>query len=185
MSTVAHFSLDHYEHMVEVGAFSGEYQKRIELIRGEIVEMTPIGSGHSNCVTMVTDWSYEVAPRDRIMIRSQNPVRLPINDSEPEPDVVWVARKDYSKTHPGPEDVLLVIEIAESSLEVDRGTRLAMYAEAAVAEYWIVNLIDEQIEVYRKPSGRTYQDQSVYRGDASIHPLALPTVTLQPSRLFG
>src|SRR5215210_4248641 len=115
MSTVAHFSLDHYEHMIEVGAFSGEYQKRVELIRGEIIEMTPIGTGHSNCVTLLTDWSYDVAPREQIMIRIQNPVRLPINDSEPEPDVVWVVRKDYSKIHPGPKDILLIIEVAGSS----------------------------------------------------------------------
>ena len=185
MSTVAHhFSLDHYEHMVEVGAFEGEFRKRLELIRGEIVEMTPINIAHSNAVTFVTDWSYEVTPRDQIMIRSQNPIRLPINDSEPEPDVVWVRRRKYSQ-HPGPEDILLVIEVAESSLEVDRGTKLAVYAEAGIAEYWIVNLIDEQIEVYRSPSGSSYQQKSIHRGSDAIHPLALPQASLSASRLFG
>jgi Uma2 family endonuclease len=185
MSTVARFSLEQYEHMVEAGAFEGEFRKRLELIRGEIVEMTPIGTGHSNCVTLVTDWSYEVAPRDQIMVRSQNPIRLPINDSEPEPDVVWVHRKNYSKTHPGPEDILLVIEVAESSLDGDRGNKLATYAEAGIADYWIVNLIDEQIEVYRKPIGRSYEEKAIFQGDAAIHPLALPTANLLPSRLFG
>jgi Uma2 family endonuclease len=185
MSTVAHFSLDHFEHMVEVGAFSGPYQKRLELIRGEIIEMTPIGTGHSNCVTLLTDWSYEVAPRERIMIRSQNPVRLPINDTEPQPDVVWVTRKDYSKIHPGPKDILLIIEVADSSLEFDRGEKLGIYAEAGILDYWIVNLIDEQIEVYRNPVGRKYQDSSDYRGDAEISPVSDLKAIFQPSHLFG
>jgi Uma2 family endonuclease len=77
------------------------------------------------------------------------------------------------------------MEIADSSLEYDRGEKkMGVYSQAGIPEYWIVNLIDEQIEVYRKPGGRTYQEQSIYRGDAAIHPLALPTVTLQCSRLF-
>ncbi len=185
MSTVAHFSLDHYEHMVEIGAFSGDFQKHVELIRGEIVEVTPIGPGHSNCVTLLTDWSYEVVPPKQIMIRIQNPIRLVVNDSEPEPDVVWVARKDYSKSHPGPEEILLVIEVAEISLDFDRGKKLEVYAEAGIPEYWIVNLPGRQIEVYRKPTGRTYQEKLSYRGDGAIHPLVLPTATLEPSRLFG
>ncbi len=67
----------------------------------------------------------------------------------------------------------------------DRAVKLPNYALAGVAEYWIVNLVDEQVEVYRKPSGRAYQENSVYRGDVEIHPLALPTATLKPSRLFG
>jgi Uma2 family endonuclease len=136
-------------------------------------------------VTLVTEWSFEVAPLDRIMIRTQNPIRIPANNSEPEPDVVWVNRKEYSR-HPEPGDVLLIVEVAESSLEYDRGEKkLGVYSHAGIPEYWIMNLIDDQIEVYRKPSGRAYQEQSVYRGDAAIHPLALSTVTMQPSRIFG
>jgi Uma2 family endonuclease len=183
MSTVAHFSLEHYEHMAEMGAFDGEFRKRVELVRGAILEMTPINVAHSNCVTLVTDWSYEVAPRERMAIRCQNPIRLPVNNSEPEPDVVWVNRKHYEK-HPEPDDILLVVEVAESSLDFDRGEKLEVYAEAGIADYWIVNLIDQQIEVYRKPTGRTYQEKSIYRGDAEIHPLALSTATVRPSRLF-
>src|SRR3954470_10142760 len=127
MSSVAHFSLDHYEYMVEVGAFSGAYQKRVELIRGEIIDMTPIGTAHSNCITLLADWSYDVVPRDRLMIRTQNPIRLTINDSEPEPDLVWVRRKDYSRVHPEPEEIQLIVEVAESSLEFDRGIKRAIY----------------------------------------------------------
>jgi Uma2 family endonuclease len=113
MSTVAHFSLDHYEHMVEVGAFSGQFEKRVELIRGEIVQMPPINIAHANCVTLITEWSFQAAPLDRIMIRIQNPIRIPANNSEPKPDVVWVGRNEYSR-HPEPADILLVIEVADN-----------------------------------------------------------------------
>ena len=183
MSTAAHFSLDHYEHMVEVGAFSGQFEKRVELIRGEIVQMTPISVAHANCVTKITEWSFRAADLNRVMIRVQNPIRIPANGSEPEPDIVWVNRKEYSR-HPEPADILLLIEVADSSLDFDRNEKLEVYAEAGIAEYWIVNLSDEQIEVYRRPSGRSYQEHETYGGDAEIHPLVHPAATLHPSRLF-
>jgi Uma2 family endonuclease len=185
MSTVANFSLDHYEHMVAIGAFAVPFQKRVELIRGEIVAMSPIGPPHHHYLTLLTDWSYEIVPLANMAIRVQGLVRMPMSDSEPEPDLVWALRRDYSKLHPEPHEVLLLVEVADSSLEVDRGDKLGLYAEAGIADYWIVNLIDEQIEVYRRPSGRSYQESAVYRGDAAIHPLALPGAALHPSRLFG
>lgn len=184
MSAIAHFTLDHYEHMVELGVFSGAYEQRLELIRGEIRQMSPIGYIHSHVVTHLTDWSYEVVPRERIVIRVQNPVRIPASDSEPHPDLVWAMRNATVDHHPNPEDVLLLIEVADTSLADDRTEKLEIYAEAGIQEYWIVNVIDEQIEVHRQPIGRTYQQRTVYGANASVCPLALPTATLQPSRLF-
>jgi len=187
MTTTAHFSfsLDHYEHMVAVGAFSGEYEKRVELIRGEIVPMSPIGAPHQHAIIQLTDWSYEVAPRETIAISVQGAVRIPISDSEPQPDLVWLVRRNFSKIHPEPHEVLLLVEVAESSLEVDRGIKLGVYAEAKISDYWIVNLIDKQIEVYRTPVGREYQDKAIYRGDDTVSPLTLPSASIRPSRLLG
>jgi hypothetical protein len=128
MSTVANFTLDHYEHMVEVGAFSGGFEKRVELLRGEIVSLSPIGPPHHQCVIVLTDWSYEVVPRDKMVICVQGPVRIPISDSEPEPDLVWAVRRDYSKLHAEPHEVLLLVEVADTSLDVDRGEKLEIYA---------------------------------------------------------
>lgn len=184
MST-AHFSLAHYEHMVAVGAFAGQFEMQIELIRGKIAAKVPNGPLHAHCRTLLTDWSYQVVSLEKMTISVQGAIRIPVNDSEPEPDLIWADRRDYSKRHPEPHEVLLLVEVAESSLEVDRGIKLGVYAEAGIADYWIVNLIDEQIEVYRKPVGRDYQDKSIVRGDAPLHPLALPTASIQPSRLFG
>jgi len=185
MTSLAHFSLQHYEHMVEVGAFVGNFEKHVELLRGRIIAMSPIGPPHSVIVSRLTKWSYQVAPLDKVDIVCQGPVRIPISDSEPEPDLVWVVQGDYFKRHPEPHEVLLLVEVADSSLCVDRGDKLGVYAEAGIADYWIVNLIDQQIEVYRRPAGREFQDKSVFRGDSTVSPLALPEATLQPSRLFG
>ncbi len=184
MSTVAHFSLAEYEHMVEVGAFSGPFRKRIELIRGEIVEMTPIGTRHSEMVNRLTEWSHAALVNQRIRVRVQSPIRLPHNESEPEPDIVWVDQKDFSSRNPEPGETRLLIEVADSSLDDDRGYKVAVYAEAGISDYWIVNLIDEQIEVYHNPVGRDYQDKAVYSGDARISPLAHSGATIQPSQLF-
>jgi Uma2 family endonuclease len=185
MSTVASFTLDHYEHMVEVGAFSGEFEKRVELLRGEIVSMSPIGPPHHQCLILLTEWSYDVVPRQKMVVSVQAPIRIPPTESEPQPDLFWAVRRDYSTCHAEPREVMLLVEIADTSLETDRGEKLEIYAEAGIQEYWIVNLVDEQVEVHRKPSGRAYQERQVYRQNATINPLALPTATLRPSQLFG
>ena len=185
MSTVAHFTLKHYEHLVNAGAFQGEFYKRVELIRGELIEMSPIGTAHANTVSLLTDWSYQaIAGSREISIRTQNPIRIPLNTSEPEPDVVWVKRQDYSQRHPSPQDVHLLIEVADSTLPFDRHEKLAVYAEAGVGEYWIVNLLDEQVEVYREPNGLDYLSKNFHEGDDVVSPLVLPEAALVTARLF-
>ena len=181
----AKFSLEHYEHMIRVGAFDPPFDMPVELLDGEIVMMSPIGEPHSQAIIALNEWSYEVVDLKRFAIRVQMPIRIPVTQAEPEPDLVWVRREGPRDKPPEPDRVALLVEVAESSLDYDRIVKLPNYALAGIPDYWIVNLIDEQIEVYRKPSGRTYQEQSTYRGDAEIHPLALPTATLQASRLFG
>jgi Uma2 family endonuclease len=181
----AKFSLEHYEHMIRVGSFDPPFNIQAELIEGEILMMSPIGEPHSLAVVALTEWSYEVFDQRRSMVRVQMPIRIPALQSEPEPDVVWVRRDGPSEKPPEANRVELLIEVAESSLVYDRTVKLPNYALAGIADCWIVNLVDEQIEVFRNPSGRTFQEQQVYRGDAEFHPLVLPTATLQPSRLFG
>lgn len=183
--TPAKFTLDHYEHMIAVGAFDAPYNIPVELLHGEIVMMSPIGPSHSNDIDFLAKWSFQATAGHPIRVRIQNPIRLPSDNSEPEPDVCWVREQDYSQQHPNPEDVLLLVEVAESSLTMDQGPKLKAYAEAGVADYWIVNLVDKQIEVYRQPLKDKYQQKQVVRGGETIAPLALPTAQLAPSRLFG
>ncbi|MFV2068098.1 MAG: Uma2 family endonuclease [Pirellulales bacterium] len=185
MSTLARFELEQYERMIRAGVFDGKFVRHLEFLRGAIVEMNPIGSAHSQCVANLSDWSYEVAPQTEVGIRVQMPLRIPRLNSEPEPDLLWVVRRDYSAKHPEPEDVLLVIEVADSSLEFDRGEKLQLYAEAGIEDYWVVNLIDRCIEIYRSVANAQYQATSVHRGSQDVRPLHFPGATLQPVRVFG
>jgi Uma2 family endonuclease len=180
----ATFTVEHYEHMIQIGAFDPPFDIPVELIQGEIVMMSPIGEPHSQAIITLNEWSHEVVDRKQFVIRVQMPIRIPATQSEPEPDLVWVRRMPSREKPPEPEQVALLIEVAETSLAYDRTVKLSNYALAGIHDFWIVNLIDEQIEVYRNPSGGTYEEQSVYRGDAAIHPLVLPTATLRPSRLL-
>lgn len=184
MSTVANFTLEQYERMVEAGAFDGRCRQHVEFIHGEIREMNPIGSFHAQALSDLTDWSYEVAPRKDVSIRVQTTLRMPLQNSAPEPDLIWVRRRNYSRQHPEPVDVLLLVEVAESSLSEDRGEKLAMYAEAGIADYWIVNLVDSVVEVYRQPAGRAYLSAQKFESGEHVSPLAVPPARLEVGDIF-
>jgi Uma2 family endonuclease len=184
MSTVANFSLEQYERMVEAGAFDGRLRQHVEFIRGEIREMNPIGSYHAQVLGDLTDWSYEVTPRNEIAIRVQTTLRIPSCNSAPEPDLVWVRRKKYFRRHPESADVLLLVEVAETSLAEDRGEKLELYAEALIPDYWIVNLLDRTIEVYRQPENNGYLWSQVFGAGDVVSPLTLQHVTLPVDYLF-
>lgn len=181
----AKFTLEHFEHMVAVGAFDPPYDIPVELLHGELVMMSPIGEPHSRAVIALSEWSYDVVDRKHFMIRSQMPIRIPTSQGEPEPDLAWVRRTAQNDIPPFPQDVMLLVEVADSSLAFDRTTKLATYAQASISDYWIVNLVDEQIEVYRKPDQGSYRDRTVYRGDEEIRPLTLHSASLAPSRIFS
>ena len=93
-------------------------------------------------------------------------------------------RKNYSDQHPNPTDILLLVEVADSSLADDRGYKADLYAEAGIADYWIVNLIDRCVEVYRDPRDGKYQNTSTFHDDQSITPLAFPEASFLPSMVF-
>src|SRR3954447_8221361 len=184
MSTVASFTLEQYERMVEAGAFDGRLHQHVEFIHGEIREMNPIGSYHAQVLSDLTDWSYEVAPRKDFAIRVQTTLRMPLQNSAPEPDLIWVRRRSYATQHPEPKHVLLLMEVAESSLNEDRVEKLEIYAEAGIADYWIANLLDLTVEVYRQPCGRVYLSTKKFAAGDLISPLALPTAHLAVDFVF-
>jgi Uma2 family endonuclease len=184
MSTLAKFSVVQYERMIASGAFSGRNHRRIELIHGELREMNPIGGRHATAVARLTEWSVDRAPRDKVVVRPQSPVAFLELDSEPEPDIVWAARRDYGDSHPGGKDIFLLIEVADSSLEYDRIEKGELYAAAGVQEYWIVNLVERTIEVRREPRDGAYLDVSSLGAGESVRPLAAPQVELSVDWLF-
>jgi Uma2 family endonuclease len=175
------FTVVTYEKMIDLGIHSEN--DRVELIRGEIVAKTAIPDAHIACVDRLTELLFLSVGRTA-KLSIQNPVRL--SDSEPEPDVVLKRPRIDHYGKPGPEDILLLIEVAETSLEYDREVKRPLYAEAGIAEFWIVNLIDHCLEVHRQPQpDGNYADVRTLRSGESIELAALPGVTLAVADVVG
>lgn len=177
------FTVHEYHKMAEIGLLTED--DRVELIEGEILVMPPIGEGHFGRVNRFTRIFVRAFSSDAV-VHIQNPVRLGLRN-EPEPDVVLLRYRedDYEGKFPEPEDVLLLVEIADSSLGYDRNTKLPLYAKAGIPEYWIVDLIHREIAVYRDPSRGKYRSvQRLKHGD-TIAPLAFLETTLNVSDLLG
>jgi Uma2 family endonuclease len=147
--------------MAEAGVLTES--DHVELIEGEIIEMSPIGSRHAACVRKLGNLLTRMLAQIAI-VSIQNPVRL--NDySEPEPDIALLKQKDdfYAQSHPTPEDIYVVIEVADTSVEYDRSIKMPLYGRAGIAETWIVDLNKEVIEVYTESLNNTYQKAQVLR----------------------
>ena len=184
MSTIARLSLADYDRMIEGGVFDRREQRRLEFIRGEIREMAPIGSVHEAVVDRLTEWSIKSLPEGKAWVRVQNSIGLPTLESAPEPDIAWVTRRDYLQGRPVAEDVLLVIEVSESTLAYDRGEKANLYAAAGIADYWVINLVDRSVGVHRDPGPAGYRSLQTYTADDEVRPLAAADAVLRPSQLW-
>ncbi len=171
ITTAKRFTIEEYHRLSELGFFHED--DRIELIRGEIIEMAAKGTPHTTCCSNLLE---ELAALliGRAKLRCQDPISLP-SKSEPEPDfVIAKLRADnYLSAHPTPEDVLLVIELADSTLKYDQETKLSLYAEAGILDYWIFNLVENHLEAYSEP----YQDLQGNFG-YSLKRIVLPNQTI-------
>jgi Uma2 family endonuclease len=159
--TPKRFTIDEYHRLIELGFLTEN--DRIELIRGELMQMVAKGTPHTVCNTRLLR-ELNILLFKKAVVRGQEPITLPPN-SEPEPDVV-IARycaDDYLSAHPLPADILLVIEVADSTLKYDQEVKLSLYAEAGISDYWICNLVAGCLEVYQQP----YQDLQGNFGYAS------------------
>jgi Uma2 family endonuclease len=156
----------------------------VELIEGEIIVMAPIGPRHAACLA---ELNRRLVPAigDRALLWPQNPVRLP-RDTEPQPDIVLLRpRADrYTTGSARPEDVLLLIEIADTSYRYDRRVKLPLYARAGVAEMWIVDLVHDLVEVYRDPSETGYALSNRVALGGQVAPAALSDVVLDVDAAF-
>jgi Uma2 family endonuclease len=177
------FTVDEYHRMADAGILAED--ERVELLDGQIVPMSPIGSPHAGCVNRLTRLLTR-SLGDRAVVSVQNPVIL--NEWwEPEPDLAVLGfRADgYSRAHPGPADIRLVIEVMDSSTEKDRRVKLPAYARALVAEVWLVNLPAERIDVYQDPTGDRYATRRIVGRGAGLTPLGLPDVVLPTDEILG
>jgi len=170
------FTVDEYHLMADAGIFTED--DRVELIGGEIVRMTPISPRHAGTVTKLVRLLIERLGR-RADVAPQNPAILD-DLSEPQPDICVARPRDdsYTGAHPRPDDLLLVIEVSDSSLAFDRGTKIPRYALTAIREVWIVDLVDDRIEVYREPARTGYSSVETFERGDEISLLAFPDVTL-------
>jgi Uma2 family endonuclease len=147
---------------------------RVELLDGEIYKMTPIGPQHAYRVSQLQK-RFELLLGSQVLVSTQNPVRLP-PAAEPAPDVALLRlpATTYRTRLPEAKDILLLVEVADSSLQHDRDIKLPIYARAGIPEVWIVNIVDRQLEVYRKPRRSRYGELLTYDEGVTVAPLAFP-----------
>ncbi len=177
------FTVDEYYQMAEVGILGPE--DRVELIDGEIIRMSPIGTRHASRVMFAID-AFTYAFRGKATVNPQNPLRLDLYN-EPEPDVVLLKfRKDhYCDKRVEADDALLVVEVADSTLRYDRDVKVPHYAEAGIPEVWIEDLRNSVLLVYRNPSGKQYKTALKLTRDDSVRIQAFPGVSFKVSELLG
>jgi Uma2 family endonuclease len=177
------FSVEEYDRMVEVGILT-KYD-RVELIEGEILEMSPIGDRHSACTDRATMLLVPLL-QGQAIVRVQGPVRLSDN-TKPQPDITLLnPREDfYASSSPLSRDALLVIEVAETSIRYDRGPKLAIYAKYGVGEVWIEDLNTDTLLVFRDRHPDGYATSLVLKPGDSVSPVAFPDVALSVSALLG
>ncbi len=172
------FTVDEYHRMAETGILTEN--DRVELINGEIIAMSPINSPHAGHVKRINAFFTRLFGA-KVVISVQDPLAIG-NISEPEPDVMLLKPRDdfYANAHPQPNDVYLLIEVADSSLKLDRKVKLPLYASAGVPEVWIINLADQQVEIYRAATKGQYQSKEVAQGKQKVTvPHFLITITAE------
>ncbi|MDF5716901.1 MAG: Uma2 family endonuclease [Rhizonema sp. NSF051] len=170
--TTAKWTIYEYHRMIAAGILD---DRHVELLKGEIVEMSPEGEPHAYFSTEAGEYLSRLLG-DRATIRQAKPITLP-NNSEPEPDIAIVQRlgREYLEHHPYPENIFWVIEYSDSSLDKDLQIKSKVYAEVEILEYWVVNLKKRQLVVFRYPQNGEYADSSTLTVE-TIYPLAFPDV---------
>lgn len=177
------FNVNDYYRMAEAGILTED--DRVELIEGEVIKMTPIGSRHAACVDRLTSLLSRFAGQT-VIVRVQNPIRID-DYSEPQPDVSLLKPRDdfYAESHPTPDDILLVIEVADTSVEYDRHVKVPIYAQAGIPEVWLVNLSEDLIEIYSVAANGSYKNvRRVKRGE-SLSLQTIPAIAFSVDDVLG
>lgn len=177
------FTVAEYERMGQFGIFSED--ARVELVCGEIIQMSPIGERHAACVAVLTQL-ITLRLRLSALVWTQNPLVLD-DYSEPQPDLAILNPRadNYRTSKPTPADVLVIIEVSDSTLEYDRKVKMPLYASAGVPEAWLVNLPEERIEVYSDPAGGEYKTVQSYARRQKLQSHALASLRLSVSKVLG
>ena len=177
------FTVEQFHKMAESGILNED--DRVELIRGEIIEMAAIGTKHACCVRRLDKVLHRKLD-DKAIISVQNPVGLD-DSSEPQPDVALLKPRedDYLSAHPQSKDVFLIIEVADSTIKYDREVKIPLYAEEGVVEVWLVDINEECVEVYREPVNGKYQKVDKFVRGESLIIQAFDDVNISLDEVFG
>ncbi len=175
------FTVADYEQMATVGILTED--DRVELVAGEIISMSPVGDRHVGCVNALADLFAAVVLREMV-ISVQNPIRLD-DDSEPQPDIALVRRGTYARTVPSAAEVILVIEVADSSRDYDRATKLPRYAAAGIPEAGLVDLVNDVVERYTEPHNGHYRVATFARSGDTLSSTALPALAILADLALG
>jgi Uma2 family endonuclease len=176
------FTTQQYHLMHEAGVF--EQGDRFELINGEITAMSPIGRKHAVCVTRLTELFFKRL-LGKVQIWVQNPIRLE-DKSEPQPDLVILKRRDdfYAEGLPTTADILLIIEVADSTIAYDREVKMPLYAAAGIPEMWLFDVNEQVIFGYSQPAARGYKKMQRYEQDDNFFILAFPDISFSWQEMF-
>lgn len=169
------FTVEEYHRMGDAGVFSPD--ERVELIRGVIREMSPKGKRHVQAVTLANNL-LTPALHGRAIVQIQDPVALKATSSQPEPDLCVLASTNPRDAASKDVEALLVIEVADSSLRFDREDKAKIYAEAGIRDYWIINVVDDVLEVHRDPKDGEYQHRSLLKSTETVSPVAFPDLEI-------
>ena len=175
-------SVADYDRMAQAGILGED--DRCELIEGEIIDMTPIGLGHVSCVNRLNQL-FATHAAGKAIVSVQNPIRLNAQ-SEPQPDIAVLRYRDdfYRDFHPTPEDVLLIVEVADASLRYDREIKLPLYARHGIPEVWIIDLQNGRVEIFRGPEGDRYRETFQPERNETVAPKSLPDCWVDLGSLF-
>jgi len=172
--TLTKWTSDEYHHMIAAGILD---DRRVELLKGEIAEMSPEGEPHAYFSSEAGEYLIQLLGV-RATVRPSKPITLP-NNSEPEPDIAVVQRlgREYLEHHPYPENIFWLIEYSDSSLDKDLQIKTKLYAEVEILEYWVVNLKKRQLVVFRDPQDGEYASKTTLTG-GTIYPQAFPDLAI-------
>ncbi|MCP4697654.1 MAG: Uma2 family endonuclease [Gammaproteobacteria bacterium] len=177
------FTIAHYQKMIETGIFDED--EHVELIEGELIVMMPIGPVHSSKIRRLIHL-FSQAAGDSAMVDAQDPIVLD-DYSEPEPDIALLRPRDdyYEEANPKADDVLLLVEVADTSLSYDKKIKIPLYARHGVPEVWLINVPDRQVEIYLNPSPKGYRKILLPEKHEHISPALLPDVSVKVSDILG
>lgn len=178
------FTVEQYQRMGETGILPDD--PRIELLYGHIIAREPTGARHAGTVDRLNRlWTSRLG--ERVIVRVQNPVRFPKEDSELQPDIMLLKpRADfYTGSHPLADDVLLLIEVADTSLRLDRRVKIPLYARVGIRETWLCDLVTGRVEVHRDPTDGRYRSVRALARGETLAPTALPDIHVAVEDLIG